>query len=66
MTAHVITNVRIFDGTGRQPFDGEVFVNGNRIAAVTTNGRGPRPDGATVIDGAGGTLMPGLVERTRT
>ena len=57
-----ITNVKIFDGTGREPFGGEVLVDGNRIAAVTSNGRGPRPDGATVIDGLGGTLMPGLVE----
>ena len=62
MAAHVITNVRIFDGTGAEPFAGEVLVDGPRIKAVTTNGRGPRPEAATVIDGAGGTLMPGLVE----
>src|SRR2546423_2339829 len=62
MGSHVIANVRILGGAGREPFDGEVLVEGNRIAAVTNNGRGPRPDGATVIDGAGGTLMPGLIE----
>ena len=62
MTAHVITNVKIFDGSGREPFAGEVLVDGNRITAVTSAGPGPRPAGATVIDGAGGTLMPGLVE----
>src|SRR5204863_5767050 len=45
-----------------EPFAGEVLVDDNRITAVTTNARGPRPDGATVIDGAGGTLMPGLIE----
>ena len=55
MSAYRITNVRIFDGTGREPFAGEVFVNGNRASAV--------PDaGATVIDGRGGFLMPGLIE----
>jgi imidazolonepropionase-like amidohydrolase len=71
MTAHVITNVKIFDGTGREPFAGEVLVDANRIASVTATidgeavkprSKGPRPDGATVIDGAGGTLMPGLIE----
>jgi imidazolonepropionase-like amidohydrolase len=62
MSGLVITNVKIFDGTGREPFAGEVFVEGNRITSVET-GRGvQRPDGATVIDGAGCTLMPGLVE----
>src|SRR5438045_5653454 len=62
MGSHVIANVRIFDGTGREPLAGEVLVDDNRIRCVTTNARGPRPDGATVIDGAGGTLMPGLIE----
>ena len=62
MSAHVIANVKILDGTGREPFAGEVLVDGNRIAAVTTGGRGPRPEQVTVIDGAGGTLMPGLIE----
>ena len=67
MASHVITNVRILDGTGREPFPGEVLVDGNRIAAVTSTTerdavQGPRPADATIIDGRGGTLMPGLVE----
>ena len=62
MSATVITNVKILDGTGREPFAGEVLVTANRIAAVTTGGQGPRPKDAAVIDGTGGTLMPGLVE----
>jgi imidazolonepropionase-like amidohydrolase len=62
MGSHVITNVKILDGTGREPFAGEVRVEGNRIATVTAHGREGRPAGATVVDGAGGTLMPGLVE----
>jgi imidazolonepropionase-like amidohydrolase len=62
MAGHVITNVRILDGTGREPFAGEVLVEGNRMVAVTERGPAPRPDGAVVIDGAGGTLMPGLIE----
>jgi imidazolonepropionase-like amidohydrolase len=57
----LITNVRILDGTGRQPFAGAVRVSGNRIAAITPEPPPPAGD-ATVVDGAGGTLMPGLVE----
>ena len=58
----LFTNVRILDATGAQPYVGEVLVQGNRIARV---GRGPRSlpqSGTTVIDGAGATLMPGMVE----
>ena len=56
-----ITNVRIFDGTGREPFTGAVRVEGDRIAEVLT-GAPPAPNGATRIDGGGRTLMPGLIE----
>src|SRR5262245_16219086 len=62
MTSVLFTNVRVIDGTGAQPYAGEVLVQGNRISRV---GRGPRSlptAGVTVIDGAGATLMPGMVE----
>jgi imidazolonepropionase-like amidohydrolase len=59
MSAYVITNARIFDGTGREPFTGEVVVEANRITSV---GTGRRPDGATMLDARGGFLMPGLIE----
>jgi imidazolonepropionase-like amidohydrolase len=62
MGAYVIANVKVLDGTGAQPFAGEVVVEGARITAVNVPGRAPRPEGAMVIDGGGGTLMPGLVE----
>jgi imidazolonepropionase-like amidohydrolase len=58
----VFTNVRVLDGSGEYPFTGEVVVQGNRIKHV---GRGLRTfptHGATVIDGAGATLMPGLID----
>ena len=58
---YLITNVRIFDGTGREPFTGAVRVEGDRIAEVLT-GAPPAPNGATRIDGGGRTLMPGLIE----
>jgi imidazolonepropionase-like amidohydrolase len=57
----LITNVRILDGTGREPYPGAVRIDGNRIGAVTT-GAAPAADGVRVIDGAGATLMPGLIE----
>jgi imidazolonepropionase-like amidohydrolase len=58
----LFTNVRVLDGSGQQPFTGEVLVQGNRIQRV---GRGLRTlptAGVTVIDGAGATLMPGMCE----
>ena len=58
----LFTNVRILDGTGAQPFAGEVLVQGNRILKV---GRGPRSlptAGIDTIDAAGATLMPGMTE----
>jgi imidazolonepropionase-like amidohydrolase len=58
----LFTNVRILDGTGQLPYTGSVLVQGNRIAAV---GRSTAPianGGATVIDAAGATLMPGMCE----
>ena len=61
MAGHLITNVRILDGTGREPFAGAVRVESNRIAEVSTTAVLPRP-GEPVIDGRGATLMPGLVE----
>jgi imidazolonepropionase-like amidohydrolase len=58
----LFTNARIFDGSGRPPFHGEVFVEKNRIEAVTDGAsRTSRPD-AKVVDCGGRTLMPGLVE----
>ncbi len=53
-------NVRVIDGSGAAPYAGEVLVEGNRIVEA-----GPRvraAAGAQTIDGAGATLMPGLVE----
>jgi imidazolonepropionase-like amidohydrolase len=62
MPGYLLTNVRVFDGTGREPFAGAVRVEADRIAEVVA---GPAPaggDALTIIDGRGGTLMPGLIE----
>ena len=61
----LFTNVRIFDGGGEAPFTGDVLVSGNRISRVVKTAygqRSPAVAGATVIDGAGAFLMPGMVE----
>ena len=58
----LFTNVRIIDGTGAQPYAGEVLVQGNRILRVARGSRSLPVAGVTVIDGAGATLMPGMVE----
>ncbi|MEP6547431.1 MAG: amidohydrolase family protein [Gammaproteobacteria bacterium] len=56
------TNVRVFDGCGTPPFLGEVLVSGQTIKEVVQGGAVTADAGATVVDGQGGTLMPGLVE----
>ncbi|HXD96929.1 MAG TPA: amidohydrolase family protein [Candidatus Acidoferrum sp.] len=61
MDTVLITNVRILDGTGREPFAGSVRIEGDRIAEVAA-GVAPPAGPARVIDGDGGTLMPGLIE----
>ena len=50
----LITNARIFDATGAQPFNGEVLVQGNRITQVKRGGGGGSGYGSQqVIDAAG-------------
>jgi imidazolonepropionase-like amidohydrolase len=62
MSEVLFTNVRILDGTGALPYAGSVLVEGNRIRQVGRSTAAVRQSAATVIDGAGATLMPGMVE----
>ncbi|MFH0180249.1 amidohydrolase family protein [Streptomyces cacaoi] len=62
MNPTLFTDVQVFDGTGREPFPAEVLVEGNRITAVTDRLPRDRRAAARVIDGGGGTLLPGLVD----
>ena len=62
MATTLFTNVRILDGAGALPYAGSVLVDGNRIKAVSRSNAALAPAGATVIDGAGATLMPGMCE----
>ncbi len=68
----LFTNVRILDATGEYPYTGEVLVQDGRIKQITRGtarfgltGAGSTSaayGGVTVIDGAGATLMPGLID----
>src|SRR5437867_11481367 len=69
----LFTNVRVLDATGEYPYTGEVLVQGNRIKQVTRGSSrfgspsmgstsSPGSAGATVIDGMGATLMPGMID----
>jgi imidazolonepropionase-like amidohydrolase len=58
----LFTNVKILDGSGTAPFAGEVLVRGRRIQRIARSARSFSNGQSTVIDGAGATLMPGMVE----
>ena len=61
MAPTLFTNVNILEGTGVLPYRGSVLVEGNRIRQVGRSTSAITPAGATLIDGAGATLMPGMV-----
>jgi imidazolonepropionase-like amidohydrolase len=52
---------RLVDGTGRAPIaDSVVVYDGDRIVAAGPRASTPIPAGATVLDAAGQTVLPGL------
>ncbi len=58
----LIKNVTVIDGTGRAPQPGQsVLIQGDRIAAIRDHAI-TAPKGATVIEGRGKFLMPGLID----
>ncbi len=60
----LLHNVRIFDGSGSAlSAPSQVLVRGNRIERIVPAAAAlERPAGATLIDGGGRTLMPGLID----
>jgi imidazolonepropionase-like amidohydrolase len=61
-TAVVLRNVRVIDGTGSPPSANQtVVIQGARIVAVGASGAVNVPPGATELDLAGHTVLPGLV-----
>jgi imidazolonepropionase-like amidohydrolase len=61
-TTFVITNARLFDGTGAPARDATVVVVGKKISAILPANATDLPKGAEVIDAAGATVMPGLID----
>lgn len=62
-TVTAITDVRIIDGNGGEPISrGVVIFQGENITAVGPSETISIPAGATVIDGAGKTVLPGLAD----
>jgi imidazolonepropionase-like amidohydrolase len=58
-----ITGVTIIDGTTRPPIrDGVIVIDGSRITQVGARGAVTVPAGATVIDGQGKFVIPGLAD----
>src|SRR5262245_16670023 len=58
-----IVGARLIDGTGAAAVsDSVVLVSGDRITAAGPRAKVPVPQGATVVDAAGKTVMPGLVD----
>jgi imidazolonepropionase-like amidohydrolase len=59
----VIRGATLVDGRGGAPVrDAVVVVRGERIAAVGARGATPIPVGAQIVDAAGMTLLPGLID----
>lgn len=57
-----LTNARVIDGTGAPAREGQtIIIKGRNIAAFGDTARITPPDGATIIDLTGKTVIPGLV-----
>lgn len=58
-----IVGARVIDGLGRDPIaNGTVVIEGDRISAVGKDAAVPVPRGATVLDAAGRTVLPGIID----
>lgn len=58
----VLTGGRVFDGTGRAARPATVVIEGKRILAVGAPDQLRLPVGARIIDVAGATVLPGLID----
>ena len=57
----IFTGVRVFDGSHLLDGQWDVTTEDGRFRSVERNG-GAIPDGAETVDGAGATLLPGLID----
>lgn len=59
-TAILITNVKVWDGTSKKVISADVLIEDNKFKQIKSGIKAPK--GATIIDGKGGTLIPGLID----
>jgi len=59
-TIILITNVKVWDGVSDKTISSDVLIENNKFKEIKSNIKAP--NGATVIDGQGGTLIPGLID----
>jgi imidazolonepropionase-like amidohydrolase len=63
MATLVVRGGTLIDGTGRPPVsDAAVLVEGERITAAGPSAEVAVPEGATVVEAAGRTIIPGLID----
>ncbi|MCC6076054.1 amidohydrolase family protein [Pseudomonas sp. GCM10022188] len=58
----LIINAQVFDGSGSPRFPADVLIDGQRIAKIAAYIERPDDPQVRVIDAAGATLMPGMVD----
>jgi imidazolonepropionase-like amidohydrolase len=62
MTTLAIRRALVIDGTGARPGLATVVIEDGRIRAIGPDARTTIPKGATVVEGDGRTLLPGLID----
>src|SRR4029079_13842318 len=62
MNRIIFTGGQVFDGTGAPPVPADVVVRGDRVETVRPDAGPVAEPGDQVVDCAGATVMPGLVE----
>ncbi len=59
----VLKNARLIDGSGAAPIEGAtIVIRGERIEAVSARDQGAFPADAEIVDCAGLTVLPGLID----
>ena len=58
----LIKNIIIYDGTGLEPFAGEIRIKGEKITHVYRGNGLNQDSGADIIDGQGLALAPGFID----
>ena len=60
VSATLIRDVVLIDGTGSAPIEADILIRGDRIDSIGSELS--VPDGAQVVEGAGKYVVPGLID----